>query len=128
MNLNLSGEGRFFEDLCCNGKTVEGSYKILWNSLPSGPVIIEGRRTHQPPLHPVILRADGLSVGVEACDPGRLLATISGTMAGELLLWVPDGYLTVMNGFEVNSHDSCTPNTWRISLAARSKVRIEVIR
>lgn len=99
LDLHISGRGPHVGSLTLNGRRLSaGLRKLAWSDLRGKHPTVALVRSQRAPSHPVIVRADGLRVGVLQCARGRLVAEITGTMSGEVVVQLRAGAQVWVNG------------------------------
>ncbi len=110
VDIQIRGAGPHLKSMKLNGRPLPpGSRKVAWNLLRSPHSRLELLRTHRPPGHPVIVRADGLAVSKVSTRPGHLSATVTGEMSGEVIVQTRSVATIVVDGdTRKYVHDSST--------------------
>jgi hypothetical protein len=86
VDLEIKGAGTHIGSLKLDGQPLpRGSRKIAWTQLKNNHSKIELARSERPD-YPTIIRADGLRIDILKSEKKRLIANISGTIFGEILL------------------------------------------
>ena len=99
LDITIRGAGEHIQTLQLNGRALPaGSRKIAWNMLRSPHSKLDLLRTHQPPKHPVIVRADGLAVTQVSTKPGHLAAGVTGAISGEVIIQTQPGAKVIVDG------------------------------
>lgn len=87
VDLKITGRGAHVGSLTLNGSALPaGCRKIAWSAIEGRAAKIELVRSEINPVHPVIVRADGLSVEIIECGRGLLRTRISGRISGEIVV------------------------------------------
>lgn len=127
LDLKISGAGRHLGLLSLNGRPLPaGSHKIAWEDLDQGQVCLEWSRTESGPDHPVIVRADGLRVLVRECAHNHLVALVSGSMAGEVVVRANPAARVSLAGNPVASAFDLQTETHRISVPVTTGVTLKI--
>ena len=127
IDLKVSGSGKHLGPLLLNGLPLPvGSHKISWDELGRGAACLEWGRTEVRPPHPVIVRADGLRVTVVECVPNRLIARVSGGMAGEVLIRACTMARISVDGIPAEGLFDSHTETFRIPIASAGEVLLEI--
>jgi hypothetical protein len=99
IDLVIRGQGRHVGSLKLNGQPLPaGSRKIAWATLAGKRAALELTRSEKAPAHPVVVRADGLSVAVQESAAGRLALRVEGGMSGEVVVQAPAGSVVTVGG------------------------------
>jgi hypothetical protein len=99
IDLAIRGKGSHIGSLKLNGKPLPaGSRKIAWATLAGKRAALELTRSEKAPAHPVVVRADGLSVAVQESAAGRLAFRVEGGMSGEVVVQAPAGAAVTVGG------------------------------
>lgn len=128
LDLTISGRGSYLASLHLNGAALSpGLWKIPWEQLAGDCARLEWVRTEQAPDHPVVVRADGLRVTLRECDPRRLVAVVSGKMAGEVVIRANAQAKVLVNGCPVACAYDADDSTFTVGFDPGDEARFEVL-
>ena len=128
IDLFISGKGAHIGELKLDGQALPpGCRKLAWSTFEHGTAKLELQRSVHPPLHPVIVRADGLCVKNAETNPGRLFAIVDGMMSGEVIVQVrPDATVKVDN-ISINTVRDPDTGTVCIRYLPDKPISIEIV-
>lgn len=128
LSLSIEGSGRYVKKWTLNNVALPlGSHKIAWSQLPKGKANLKIVRTDEAPLHPVIVRADGLQVSLDKSQRRQLTARITGTMTGEVIIRANADTQISVNGSPFACRYEATTSTFTVPYAASGVMTLEAI-
>ena len=127
VDLKISGCGKHIASISLNGKQMpSGTRKISWSKFKGDTASLEVIRSERAPVHPVIVRADGLRVSIVSTKPGHLAANIEGEMTGEIVIQTgADAQVTVNGTPQINSRELFT-GTITIPYRNNGRISLEI--
>ena len=127
IDLEISGRGRHIGSLKLNGKLwPTGLRKIPWNEFKGKKVRLDLVRSDKAPNHPVIVRADGLSVTAVESSLDRLEAVIDGTMSGEVVIQVSPKAKIWVDGQPIQYDRTASTGTASVLFPNNGKLKLAI--
>ena len=127
IDLRICGAGPHVNSLELNGKALPtGSRKVPWKEIEGKTVTLVLARSTQAPLHPVIVRADGLRVTGIATETDRLSANIDGEMTGEVVIQAAATARVAIDGQPFACVYETSTGTFSVPFLRKGTMRLEV--
>lgn len=127
LDLKITGRGPYVASLKLNGKLLAaGSRKIAWKEFKGKKMRLELVRSEKVPTHPVIVRADGLSVALLESKSSRLVARVSGKMTGEVVIRTTARAKGIVDGIPIKPLFQAETSTISIPFEKAENMVVEI--